>query len=106
MRANRPRDVQRETRAYLSYLDRLGSLAGPLCDAHLPTWVVFGERDDIKLASAERQILDACGHVELVTVPGASHFTLLEKPDLIARLIREAAELGRDRGVASSTSSS
>ena len=99
MRENQPRDVQRETRAYLTYLDRHGSLAGALCDAHLPSCVVFGERDDIKLAAEERQILEACEHVELVIIPGASHFTLLEKPDQIARLIGDAAERERERSL-------
>ena len=96
MRTNQPRDVQRETRAYLAYLDRHGSLAEALCDAHLPTCVVFGEHDDIRLAAEERQILEACEHLELVIIPDASHFTLVEKPEQIARLILDAA--GRERG--------
>jgi pimeloyl-ACP methyl ester carboxylesterase len=87
LRRNDARFVRRNTRTYLRYQDRHGDLAHRLCDAAVPAWVVFGEHDDIKLQVAERRALEACPHVELVTVPGAGHFALNSHPARIAELV-------------------
>ena len=87
LRRNDPRFVRRNTRTYLRYHDRYSGLVRRLCEAGLRTWVVFGEHDDVKLQDAERRALDACPHVELVTVPGAGHFALNSHPARIAELV-------------------
>jgi pimeloyl-ACP methyl ester carboxylesterase len=87
LRNNDPRFLRRQTRRYLEYLDRYGSLVSRLCDSGVRTWVVFGERDDIGLTDDERRALEDCSHVTLITIPGAGHFTLNEEPGRIAELI-------------------
>jgi pimeloyl-ACP methyl ester carboxylesterase len=92
LRKNDPRFLRRQTRRYLEYLDSHGSLARRLCDAGVPAWVVFGERDDIGLADSERDTLEACGDVTVVTISDAGHFTLNHKPGEIAELVIKAVK--------------
>ena len=87
LKKNDPRFLRRQTRRYLEYLDRHGSLVSRLCDSGVKAWVVFGERDDIGLTHDERRALEECPHVNLITIADAGHFTLNEKPDQIAELI-------------------
>jgi pimeloyl-ACP methyl ester carboxylesterase len=87
LKNNDPRFLRRQTRRYLEYLDRYGSLVSRLCDSGVRTWVVFGERDDIGLTDDERRALEDCSQVTLITIPGAGHFTLNEEPGRIAELI-------------------
>ena len=87
LKNNDPRFLRRQTRRYLEYLDRHGSLVSRLCDSGVSTWVVFGERDDIGLTDDERRGLEECPHVSLITIPDAGHMTLNEKPDRVAELI-------------------
>jgi len=54
--------------------------------------VVFGERDDVRLADEERRVLESCHGVELSTSRNAGHFALLERPDLIVELILQAIQ--------------
>jgi pimeloyl-ACP methyl ester carboxylesterase len=44
----------------------------------------------VKLADRERRQLERCPRVTLLTLSGAGHFTLNEKPTEIANLILEA----------------
>jgi pimeloyl-ACP methyl ester carboxylesterase len=92
LKKNDARFLRRQTRLYLEYLDRHGTLAPRLCDSGVPAWVVFGEHDDIGLAGEERNVLERCPAVTLVTIPGAGHFTLNEKPAEIAKLVLAALE--------------
>jgi pimeloyl-ACP methyl ester carboxylesterase len=88
---NDPRFLRRQTRRYLEYLDHHGSLAPRLCDSGARAWVVFGERDDIGLTDDERQVLEECAQVTIVMISDAGHFTLNEKPGLIADVVLDAA---------------
>jgi pimeloyl-ACP methyl ester carboxylesterase len=90
LKRNDPRFLRRQTRTYLEYLDRHGSLAPRLCDSGVRAWIVFGERDDIGLTDDERHALDGCPGVTIVTISDAGHFTLNEKPNLIADLVLDA----------------
>ena len=90
LRRNDPRFVRRNTRTFLRYLDRHGSLVHRLCASGLPTWVVFGAEDDVKLQRDERSALEACPHVTLVTIPDTGHFSLNTHPARIGELIAEA----------------
>lgn len=90
LKRNDPRFVRRNTRTFLRYLDRRGSLVAPLCGSGLRCWVVFGENDDVKLQDEERRALEACPHVTLVTIPDAGHFSLNTHPARIAELISSA----------------
>jgi pimeloyl-ACP methyl ester carboxylesterase len=91
---NDPRVTRRMMRSYLTYLDRDGSVASRLCDAGVPAWVVHGERDDGGLTDDERRTLEACPRTQVITIPGASYFTQIEHPALVAELVVKAiAEL-------------
>ena len=90
LRKNDPRFLRRQTRAYLDYLDRHGSLAPRLCDSSVRAWVVFGDRDDVGLTDNERDVLESCPTVTMVTIADAGHFTLNEKPAQIADIVLEA----------------
>jgi pimeloyl-ACP methyl ester carboxylesterase len=90
LRKNDPRFVRRQTRGYLAYLDRHGSLASRLGNAGVPTWIVFGERDDIGITDDERQELAGYPNVTIVEIPNAGHFTLNQEPGKIAELVLDA----------------
>jgi pimeloyl-ACP methyl ester carboxylesterase len=87
LQQNDPRFLRRQTRAYLEYLDRPGSLARRLCDSSVRTVVVFGEHDEIGLTDDERDVLEQCPSVTVVTIADAGHFTLNEKPSEIAEIL-------------------
>ena len=95
LRKNDPRAIRRHVHSYLDYLDRHGSVASRLCEAGVPAWVVYGDRDDVGLAEDERRILEACPRTRVVAIPRAGHFTLNERPELIAGVVLQA--LGRTR---------
>jgi len=97
LRKNDPRFVRRQTRQYLEYLDRHGSLAPRLCDSGVPAWVVFGEHDDIGLTDPEPETLEACPDVTMVTISDAGHFTLNQKPGQIAELVINAVKSNTPR---------
>lgn len=90
LKNNDPRFLRRQTRAYLEYLDRHGSVAGRLCEAGVAAWVAFGSDDEIGLTEDERRVLDACPHVTLTTIPDTNHFALNHKPERIAELVLAA----------------
>jgi pimeloyl-ACP methyl ester carboxylesterase len=90
LRNNDPRFLRRQTRSYLDYLDRHGSLARRLCDAGAAAWVVFGEHDDIGLTDDERAVLEECAGLTLVTIPGTGHFALNQKPAQVAEVVLAA----------------
>jgi pimeloyl-ACP methyl ester carboxylesterase len=90
LRKNEPRFLRDQTHQYLAYLDRHGSLAKRFCDSATQAWVVFGERDDIRLAAEERAVLEAAPGIRLIEIADAGHFTLNQKPDEIADLVLQA----------------
>ena len=90
LRRNDPRFLRRQTRGYLAYLDRHGSLASRLGDAGVATRIVFGEHDDIRLADDERRTLAGYPNVTIVEIPNAGHFTLNQEPGQIAELVLDA----------------
>jgi len=90
LKKNDPRFVRRQTRLYLEYLDRHGSLAPRLADSGVPAWVVYGESDDIGITDDERDVLEASPQVSIVRIPEAGHFTLNQQPGEIAKLVLEA----------------
>jgi pimeloyl-ACP methyl ester carboxylesterase len=92
LQKNDPRFLRRQTRAYLEYLDRHGSLARRLCDASVRTVVVFGEDDEIGLTDDERDVLKQCPSVTVVTIADAGHFTLNEKPSQVAEIVLDAVK--------------
>jgi pimeloyl-ACP methyl ester carboxylesterase len=92
LRKNDPRFLRRQTRVYLEYLDRHGSLARRLCDSSVRTVVVFGEHDEIGLTDEERGVLERCPSVSVVTIADAGHFTLNEKPGEVAEVLVDAVK--------------
>jgi pimeloyl-ACP methyl ester carboxylesterase len=90
LRSNNPRDVRHAVHSYLTYLGRHGSVAPRLCQADVAAWVVHGERGDGGVTRQEREVLEACPRISLITIPGASHFTPNEEPALVAGLVLKA----------------
>ena len=87
---NDARFVRRATHTIMSYYDAHGNLAPRLCDSGSRSWVVFGEKDDVKLQADERRQLEACPQITLVTIQGTGHFALNTHPDRIAKLMLDA----------------
>lgn len=96
---NVPRHMQRALREYVQWLGRHDRPAERLCQAGVSTWLVHAEKGDGGLTHDERQTLDACPHVHLVTLPGHVFFMPNEAAAPIADVIVEAV-----RGRASSGS--
>jgi pimeloyl-ACP methyl ester carboxylesterase len=92
LQRNDPRFLRRQTRAYLEYLDRHGSLARRLCESGARAVVVFGEHDEIGLTDDERETLEQCPSATLVVVADAGHFALNQKPSEIAEILLGAVE--------------
>lgn len=76
---------------YVRWLKRYERPAERLCRASVPTWVVHAEKGDGGLTDDERQTLEACPDVRLVTIPGSVFFMPNEAPGPIAQVILEAS---------------
>jgi pimeloyl-ACP methyl ester carboxylesterase len=80
-------------RDYLEYLDRHGSLVPRLCDSGARVWIALGDaKGEVGLTDDERQGLEACPNVELITIPGSGHFALNDNPAVVTGLILEAVQ--------------
>ena len=90
LQRNDPRFLRRQTRTYLEYLDRHGSVDRRLCDSGVRAWVVFGEHDEIGLTDTERDVLEKCPSVTLTTITETGHFALNEKPGEIGAILLDA----------------
>jgi pimeloyl-ACP methyl ester carboxylesterase len=87
-------DMRQGLAAYLRWLHHDDDRARRLCEAGVPAWVVHAEKGDGGLTSHERAVLEACPHVQLVTIPGSVFFLPNEVPDRVADLTCQAlAEL-------------
>jgi pimeloyl-ACP methyl ester carboxylesterase len=78
-------------RGYFDYLDHGPSLVRRLCDAGVPTRIVFGDHEEVGLTTEEQRALDACPHVTLDVVAGATHFLMTDEPRRVAELILRVA---------------
>ena len=90
LRRNVPQHVRRALREYMRWLHKHDDPAERLCGAAVPTWVMHAEKGDGGLTDRERQTLEACAQVRLVTIPGAVFFLPNEVPARIADCIVEA----------------
>jgi pimeloyl-ACP methyl ester carboxylesterase len=87
---NNTSDMREGLRAYLHWLYADDGRARRLCEAAVPAWVVHAEKGDGALTTEERATLEACPHVQVVTIPGAVFFLPNEVPGRIANVILEA----------------
>jgi pimeloyl-ACP methyl ester carboxylesterase len=83
-------DMRRGLQAYLRWLHRDDDRARRLCETDVRAWVVHAEKGDGALTQHERAILEACPHVQVVTIPGHVFFLPNEVPERIANVITEA----------------
>lgn len=65
----------------------------------MPVLVVLGDDDEVRFDHALRMV-EALQDGELAIVPRATHGLIVEKPDLLARLIRDFHDPGKSDGVA------
>jgi pimeloyl-ACP methyl ester carboxylesterase len=78
-------------REYFDYFERAGALASRLCESGVPAWVAFGDgKNEVGLADDERQLLESCASVELVTLEGSGHMGLVDQPARVAELVLAA----------------
>jgi pimeloyl-ACP methyl ester carboxylesterase len=77
-------------RSYVRWLARADDRARCLCDAGVPTWVVHAEHGDGALTAHEREVLEGCPHLRVVTLPGKVFFLPNEVPGRIAEVVVEA----------------
>jgi pimeloyl-ACP methyl ester carboxylesterase len=83
-------DMRQGLQAYLEWLHRDDDRARRLCETEVRAWVVHAEKGDGALTEHERAVLEACGHVDVVTIPGHVFFLPNEASARIADLIVEA----------------
>jgi pimeloyl-ACP methyl ester carboxylesterase len=87
---NNTRDMGAPLQGYLRWLHRNDDPARRLCETGLPVWVLHAEKGDGGLTQHEREVLQACPRVRVVTLPGQVMFLPNETPEPIADLIIEA----------------
>jgi pimeloyl-ACP methyl ester carboxylesterase len=87
---NKTADIRGSLRAYLRWLKQGDGRAERLGAAGVPTWVMHAEKGDGGLTDRERQVLDACPHVKVITLPGSVFFLPSEVPETVAGVISEA----------------
>jgi pimeloyl-ACP methyl ester carboxylesterase len=87
---NNTRDMGGPLRGYLRWLHRDDDPARRLCEAGLPVWVLHAEKGDGGLTQHEREVLEACPRVQVVTLPGQVMFLPNEVPERIADVVVEA----------------
>ena len=87
---NNPRHMRSGLQAYLRWLKRDDDPARRLCEAGVPAWVVHAEKGDGALTQHERDVLEDCPHVRVVTLPGEIFFLPNEAPKAIADVVVEA----------------
>lgn len=87
---NRTRDMRQGLLEYVRWLHRDSGRAQRLCESGVPAWVVHAEKGDGGLTEREREVLEACPHVRVVTLPGAVFFLPNEAPAAVAGTIVEA----------------
>jgi pimeloyl-ACP methyl ester carboxylesterase len=89
-RRNVPAHAMGGLREYVGWLHRGAGRAQRLCEAGVPTWIVHAEKGDGGLTDEERRTLEACPHVNVVTLPGHIFFLPNEAPEQIASTVLEA----------------
>jgi pimeloyl-ACP methyl ester carboxylesterase len=87
---NNPRHMRSGLQVYLRWLKQDDDRARQLCEAGVPAWVVHAEKGDGALTRHEREVLENCPQVRVVTLPGEVFFLPNEAPKAIADVIVEA----------------
>jgi pimeloyl-ACP methyl ester carboxylesterase len=87
---NDPQDLKEALRAYRRWLSRDDDPARLLCETDNPVWVVHAEKGDGGLTPHEREVLEACPRVHVVTIPGHVFFLPNDVPDRIADVLVDA----------------
>jgi len=64
-----------------------------LANYHGPAVVMVGEHDYATPAAMAQALADALPAARLVTIPGARHYTPLERPDIVAHYLAENAQM-------------
>jgi pimeloyl-ACP methyl ester carboxylesterase len=87
---NRPSAMRKHIRSYLRDLRNEPLIGDRLRILDAPIWIVHAEKGDGRLTTQERQSLENCPNVTVLTIPGRSFFLPNEHPARLADLIVEA----------------
>jgi pimeloyl-ACP methyl ester carboxylesterase len=87
---NRLSTLRKLMRAYLHDLRREPLIGDRLRALDAPVWIVHADKGDGRLTTRERQSLEDCPNVTVVTIPGQSFFLPNEHPAQLAALIVQA----------------
>lgn len=83
-----PRAYSRKTViGYFDHIDKHGNLAKRLIKTNIPIYYVRGDKDDIVFSQENRTIIKSCKSIEIIEIPDARHFVMVDKPADIANLI-------------------
>ncbi|HWT17681.1 MAG TPA: alpha/beta hydrolase, partial [Variovorax sp.] len=69
----------------------LGEPAGAPAWKTVPSWFVYGDADKNIPPAAQAFMAERAKSVKTVVVKGASHVVMTSRPDVVAKLIAEAA---------------
>jgi pimeloyl-ACP methyl ester carboxylesterase len=97
LRRNRAKDLGPSLTAYVTYLGQHERPAERLCRTGVPTWIAHTEKGDGGLTADERQTLEQCASVQVITLPGASFLLPDERPREIAAIIADAVRAAEER---------
>jgi pimeloyl-ACP methyl ester carboxylesterase len=97
LRRNKARDIGPSLTAYVAYLGEHDKPAERLCRTGVPTWVAHTEKGDGGLTADERQTLEHCASVQVITLPGASFLLPDERPAEVAAIIADAVRAAGER---------
>jgi hypothetical protein len=89
---NDPGALRQWLRGYVRRLRRDDDPAQRLCDAGNRIWMIHAGKGDGGLTRHERAVLEACDHVQVITLPGRSFFLPNEESAAIASVITEALD--------------
>lgn len=90
---NRPDAMRKAIHAYVLDLKRAPIIGERLRDVAAPVWIVHARKGDGRLTDVERQSLQQCPNVTIVTIPDDSFLLPNEHPAELAELIIKATAM-------------
>lgn len=83
-------DARRVMTALFDRLDEAEDLTAQVIDPGVPIWYVRGVDDDVDLHEEARKLLTVAPHVRLNEMAGGRHFLMIDEPQALNTMIRDA----------------